>query len=552
MVSHTNDRRVGSFLSGAGVLTLSALVVKVIGLCYRIPLLAYLGTEGMGYFNTAYELYALLCVISTAGLPVAMSVLISGAEAEGQPWRAGTVYRTALWLFLAMGAVGSLTLGGLATYLADWLHNPSAAASIRFISPTVFFICLSSAFRGYFQGRRNMVPTAVSQIIEALGKLLLGLLFASVAQAHGADVPTTAGWAVMGLTVGTALSVVYLYIHKRLTDARHPLPAPPHGTPHAARGMGRRLMTTAIPVTISAGVISLTKCLDMALILRRLPSAGWTAAEANALYGCYSTLAVPVFNILPSLTTSVALSAVPALSAALSQGEGGRADVRRISLSALRMTLLLSIPAALGLSIFAEDVLSLLFRGQAEAVSMATPWLSCLALSVPASCLITVTGAMLQACGHAERTVISMIVGATAKTVTAYALLGRPSWGLMGAPVSSLICDVIIVAVNLVFIARLAPDMLPPTKSGIGIALGPTALSVVSVGAALLVRRALGWEDITPLHTVAAVITVICLYGAGTVPILYIQSKKRNIENGHDERSKSGLSAGQNERHLPI
>ncbi len=544
MISHTESKRTGGFLSGAGVLTLSALVVKVIGLCYRIPLLAYLGTEGMGYFNTAYELYALLCVISTAGLPVAMSVLISGAEAEGRPWRTKAIYRTALWLFVVVGALGSLALGGFSDVLADWLNNPSAARSIRFISPTVFVICLSSAFRGYFQGRRNMVPTAVSQVIEALGKLLLGLWFASMAQARGADLPTTAAWAVMGLTVGTALSVIYLYIHKRLTDARRPIPVSPDGTSPRSGGTARRLLTTAIPVTISAGVISLTKCIDMALILRRLPQTGMTAAETNALYGCYSTLAVPVFNILPSLTTSIALSAVPALSAALGKGRDGRGEVHRISLSALRLTLLIAIPAALGLSVFAEDVLDLLFRGQSEAVAMAAPWLSCLALSVPASCLITVTGAMLQACGHAERTVISMIAGGTAKTAMAYHLLGHPAWGLLGAPISSLICDTVIVAVNLIFIARLCPEMLPSPRRGASIALIPTALSVLSVGAVCLVRRTMGWVDITPLHTVAAVVTVMCLYGACTIPILYIQSKKRNIENGHDKRSKGCLPAG--------
>lgn len=545
MASHSKNKRAGGFLSGAGVLTLSALAVKVIGLCYRIPLLAYLGTEGMGYFNTAYELYALLCVISTAGLPVAMSVLISGAEAAGvgSAGRVKAIYRTATWLFVAVGTVGSLLLGGAATALAEWLHNPPAARCIRWISPTVFFICLSSAHRGYFQGRRNMVPTAVSQVIEAAGKLLLGLLFASMALARGADLSTAAACAVLGLTVGTALSVVYLYLHKQLSDARHPLPTPSdEGTRHHPDTL-RRLLVTAIPVTISAGVISLTKCIDMALILRRLPSAGWSAEAANALYGGYSTLAVPVFNILPSLTTSVALSAVPALSAALGKGEDGRSEVRRISCSALRITLWLSIPAALGLSVFARDVLSLLFRGQPEAVAQAAPWLSCLALSVPTSCLITVTGAMLQACGHAERTVVSMIIGATAKTALAYVLLGRAEVGLMGAPVSSLLCDTVIVAVNLLSIARLCPAMRPRPRDGVTLALAPLGASLLSVGAVCLWRHATGWMNITPGHTVATVLTVMCLYGACMLPILYHQSKKRKIENESNDARKNRLPA---------
>lgn len=518
-----SDGRKKSFLSGVSVLTLSALVVKVIGLCYRIPLLSRLGTEGMGYFNTAYELYALLCVISTAGLPVAMSVLISSAEAEGKIHRIGKIYRTSLWLFVAVGAVGSLGLFALADPLAGVLKNPAAAESIRFISPTVFFICLSSAFRGYFQGRRNMTPTAVSQVIEALGKLLLGLLFASVARSRGADLPETAAYAAMGLTVGTAVSVIYLWAHKRLTDARYPLK---HMPQVREGGILRRLLTTAIPVTISAGVIGVTKCIDLALILRRLQDGGMDAATANAMYGCYSTLAVPVFNILPSLTTSVALSAVPALSAALGKGVEGHADVRRISRSAMRLTLLVAIPASLGLAVFSRDILSLLFVGQPEAVAMASPWLSCLALSVPASCLITVTGAMLQACGHAERTVISMIVGATAKIVMAYVLLGRTDVGMMGAPISSLVCDAIIVFVNLTQIARLCPPMLPRVREGIKICLLPLGSAALSTGLVCLLRRLGGWSHVTPVHTLAAIAMVVCLYGGCMLPVLLKEKAK--------------------------
>ena len=198
------------------MLTLSAVLVKVIGLLYRIPMLNRLGSEGMGYFNTAYEVYALLCVLATAGLPVAMSVLISEVTATGKDGCLHTaptvrrIFSVSLGVFLAVGSLGSGAMFLLAEPLGKLLGNPEAAACIRAISPTVFLICLSGAFRGYFQGQRNMVPTAVSQVIEAMGKLFLGLLFAGYAKSKGADLPTTAAYAVLGLTVGTALSVLYL------------------------------------------------------------------------------------------------------------------------------------------------------------------------------------------------------------------------------------------------------------------------------------------------------------------------------------------------------
>ncbi len=507
-----------SFLSGVSLLTLSALTVKVIGLFYRIPLLNLLGTEGMGYFNTAYELYALFCVISTAGLPVAMSVLISALESEGRLHDAKRVFRVSLYLFAGVGLAGTLLLWGLSAPFARLLGSPLSAACMRAISPTVFLICLSSAFRGYFQGKRSMLPTAISQVMEAAGKLFLGLAFAGLALSRGESLPTAAAYAVMGLTVGTALSVIYLLCHKRAADRGEALPEPEADT--APRPILKPLLATAIPVTVSAGVISLTKCIDLALILRRLQAVGYTAAEATALYGCYSTLAVPVFNILPSLTTSVALSATPALSAALKKGKEGVSELQKTASSALGLTLTLAIPASLGLAVFSRDILSLLFAGQPEAVAEAAPWLSCLGLSVPAACLTTVTGAMLQAAGKANRPIVSMLCGVTVKTLVAFILLGRDGWGIAGAPVSSLICDTVIVACNLGFIAAHTPEMLPTPRRGLPLVIVPAGMAVVSVAVTKLLRALLGWQTVTPLHTVCTVACVACLYGAGMLIVL--------------------------------
>ncbi len=526
-----------TFFSGVSVLTLSALVVKVIGLFYRIPLLDYLGTEGMGYFNTAYELYALFCVISTAGLPVAMSVLISAAAAEGNHHTARQVYRVSRRAFAVIGMVGTLLLWGLSEPFAHLLGNPGAAVCMRAIAPTVFFICLSSAYRGYFQGHRDMRPTALSQVIEAGGKLCLGLLFAGFARARGGGLPETAAAAVAGLTVGTALSVGYLHICKRCAECRaEPRAAGellsdlPTEQPIPARRILGALAKTAVPVTLGAAIISLTKCVDIALILRRLQAAGYTAAEANALYGCYSTLAVPVFNILPALTTSVALSAVPALSAALRRGRAGEAEVKKTASSALWLTLAVSLPAALGLSVFAEDVLSLLFAGQPAAVSEAAPWLSCLGLAVPASCLVTVTGAMLQAAGRADRPIFSMLAGVAVKTVLAAILLGRPEWGMAAAPLSSLVCDTVIVLCNLGHLARHAPAMLPAPRAGLALCLPLLLTAAASVWGVKLMRHALGWQEVTPIHTLGTVCAVACLYGGllllSLVPHRYAQKKE--------------------------
>ncbi|MBE6652061.1 MAG: polysaccharide biosynthesis protein [Ruminococcaceae bacterium] len=511
-----------AFLSGVSMLTLSALTVKLIGLLYRIPMLRFLGTEGMGYFNTAYEIYALFCVISTAGLPVAMSVLIASLEAEGRGRESERVYRIALALFAGIGAVGTALLWGFSHPLARLLGNPMSAVCMRAIAPTVWLICLSSAFRGFFQGRRNMLPTALSQVIEAGGKLFLGVAFAVYARGREADLPTTAAYAVAGVTVGTALSVLYLAVSKRISDRQEAMPVPSaEGKTPILRG----LLMTAVPVTLSAGLVSLTKCIDLALILRRLQSVGYTASEANSLYGCYSTLAIPVFNVLPSLTSSVALAAVPALSAALQKGKEGKTELQRTAISSLGLTMAVAIPAALGVAVFAEDILALLFAGQPEAITQAAPWLSLLGLSIPAACLVTLTGAMLQAAGKANRPIVSMLLGVGCKILLAYVLLGRPDWGMVGAPVSSLVCDTVIVMVNLYFLLRHAPDMLPSARIMVGIFGIPLLLSTGAVATVRLLRGWLGWSDPNPLHTLGTVVSVACLYGAGMLIGIYSYRK---------------------------
>ncbi len=512
------------FLSGVSYLTVSALLVKVMGFLYRIPMLTYLGTEGMGYFNTAYELYALFCIISTAGLPVAMSVLISSCEAQGREGRVKRIFRVSLLAFIVMGTVGTLLLYGFSDALAHLLKNQGAAAGIRMIAPTVLLICVSSAFRGYFQGKRSMAPTAISQVIEALGKLLLGVTFAAYAFRQGKHLPEIAAYAVLGLTVGTGISVLYLWVQKILWDRKQKpaLGEPPTEDDAQCRDLGllRRLAAIAVPVTLGAGVMGVTKLIDVALIMRRLQAAGLSAVQATSAYGCYSTLAVPVFNMIPSLTTSVSLSVVPALSAALGRGEQGRADAARVTCSALRMTLIFAVPAALGLCVFSPQVLTLLFGHQPAAVAEAAPWLACLAMAIPASCLITVSGALLQAVGHPERPVLSMLAGIAVKAAMAYLLLGNPRIGMMGAAVSTLACDVVIALLNLCFLARLAPWLLPTPKQAAELFFLPAILSAISVFAVVLARRGLGWEGEGVLSTLVSIASVACLYGGAWLLVM--------------------------------
>lgn len=479
MTDKRSDKRIrdNGFMSGVLVLSLSAVIVKIIGLIYKIPMLKLLGSEGMGYFNSAYEIYTLFCIIATTGLPVAMSVMISSEKGGAEK-----IFRVAMRLFLLLGVVGSAVMIGFARPFSEFLGSDKTVFCIFAIAPTVFLICLSSAYRGFFQGYGKMVPTALSQVIEALGKLLLGLLFAFIALHFGYSVEVVAAFAVLGLTLGTAVSALYLMLNKRFSGISKPIAA--IGGKND-REIACRLMKTAIPVTLSAAVISLTKVIDMTMILRRLQDLGYGSDAAFSSYGNYTTLALPLFSLAPALIASVAMPLIPSLSRAVALKDEG--EQGRVVTDALRLTAGISMPIALGLSLFAKPILELVFAGETEAIAEATPLLAMLGLSVTSACLITVSNAILQAYSKAYIPIISMAVGSLVKIALAYFLIGKAEVGILGAPISTFFCDLIINAINFYYISR----VMPKTPSICEVFVMPFMASAVAVIVARVAYNAL-------------------------------------------------------------
>ena len=442
----TEKRKKDEFFSGVLILSLSAIIVKVIGLIYKIPMLGLLGSEGMGYFNSAYEVYTFFCSIATTGLPVAMAVMISSKNGEESESR--RIFRVSLGAFLVFGGIGCLTMIAFARPFAEFLGSDKALRCMLAIAPTVLLICISGAYRGFFQGKGRMLPTALSQVIEALGKLILGLLLALIALNFGADTPTVAAMAALGLTLGVGVSVLYLasaaaFEKKKITCDTGEI---------SQEKILPTLLKTAIPVTLSSSVVSITKVIDMSMILRRLQDLGQSSEQAFSAYGSYTTLALPLFSLSPALVTAIAMPLIPSLSSAVSSGD--IEGQKKVATDALRLTVLISAPASLGLVLFSKPILELIFSGEDAAIALAAPLLACLGLSVTLSCLITVENAILQSYGKAHISLMAMAVGSAIKMAVAYFLIGNPSVGLMGAPISTFVCDLTINAVNFYFIGR--------------------------------------------------------------------------------------------------
>ena len=469
-------------MSGVLLLSFSTVVVKIIGLAFKIPMMSYLGAEGMGYFNSAYEIYALLCVVATAGLPLALSMNISVARARRDMRGVKRAYGAAKLLFFAFGSLGSLTMLLLADRLAIFIGNEEARLCISASSPALFCVCIASAIRGYTQGFEYMAPTAFSQLIEALSKLVFGILFAALALRRGRELYEVAAFAVFGISVGCFLSLIYLLLAQgsgTMKRKRAELTLLPENL--GGRNELKSLFVIALPITLGSLMMGLTRIADMTLIMRRLRDIGISAERANEIYGAYTTLAVPIFSLVPALIAPVSMALVPQLAAFVQRND--REGQKVVIDNSVKLTALAATPASIGLALFAHTILEIIFPSQSEAITLCAPLLSVLGGSVLFSCLISTTNAVLQANKRIYLPVLSMSAGLIVKIAATYFLLGVKQIGVMGAPIGSFACNATVTIINLCFM-RVCTE----GRVKISTFFYPLAASCISVGAAFVLH----------------------------------------------------------------
>lgn len=487
-----------SFFGGAAILAAGILIVKLIGMFYKIPLINIIGEAGAADFNNAYNIYAVLLTVSTAGLPVAVSKLVSEANALDRRNQVRRTFRLALVLFLALGLVSFLVMFFRADTLAGMMNDSKAAAGIRALAPAVVCVGCLAALRGYSQGHSNMAPTSVSQIIEALCKLVVGLGLAFWLVKQGKDPDVAAAGAITGVTVGTVVALAYMVLDFLLSRGREDI----RGTdrPDSAGSILVNILKIAVPITLSSSMVGIVTVIDSSLVQGQLQSAlDLTEQASRTLYGNYSG-ALNIYNLPTSLMAAITASVIPAVSAALARRD--RRGAARITGSALRITALLSFPMGVGLFVLGTPIIRLLFPKLNVAV--AGPLLSTLGIATPFVCMVLVCNSVLQAHGFINLPVIVMVLGGIVKIVNNYNLVG--AIGIAGAPVGNILCFGLALVLDLVVITRVIPNrprLLP-------IFAKPAVASAVMGGAAWavygLLSRILSSEQVNQAgQTVRAV-----------------------------------------------
>ena len=441
-----------NFMGGAAILAGAVAVTKLLGALYKIPLGNLLDSEGMAHFYAAYNIYSLLLVLSTAGLPAALSRMVSRAAAQRRYGAVRRSLRLGLALLAAMGLVCSAVMCLLPETLAAALHDGDAAPALRALGPAVLLVCLSAALRGYSQGLGDMVPTAAGQIAESAGKLLIGLGLCLYLLRQGTSTALCAAGAIGGVTAGAGLG---LLVTALLLPRRTALPEI-RDIPPARGRILNELLQTGVPITVGAAGMSLITLLDQTLVTGTLrDTLGYSAAETAALYGEY-TFGMTLFMLPPSFIYPLSVSLMPAVSAALARRD--REAAGKAAGAALKLTVLAALPAGVGLSVLAGPILQLLYPAVPETAEAAAYHLTFLGLACVFVCLMVATNGILQAYGHPLLPVVSLLCGGVMKIVTNYLMVGDPATGIRGAAVSTLYCYALIAAINLVAIARLVPE----------------------------------------------------------------------------------------------
>jgi len=480
-----------NFITGAVIIALSHIIVKVIGALFRIPLANLIDAYGMGIYQSAYNIYLLFFAISTAGIPVAISKLIAEYNAKGKIKEAGGVLKVSTVLLFAVGAVGTLVLILGAGLFSHMLGVDGARLCIIALAPSLFFVCISSVYRGYFQGEQNMLPTALSEVIEAIFKLFVGLAAAGLFIRYGADKAAAGG--ILGVTTGALFSAVFLLFYYKFKKKNKP--SSPALEKSELKEILKRLVVIAVPITIGSSVFTLTSSIDTVMVLRRLQAIGFDEKTATEMFGYYSGYAITLFNLPSTVIVGLSISVVPAVAAALARGEVK--EGAEITASSTRITWQLAFPAGLGMAALASPILKFLFPTAdfvipvaPEGVSVssgilsvlnsggdATKLLTMLGLAISLVCITMLTNSILQALGKVWLPVINMFIGGVVKIIANYVLVGIPGLNIMGAPISTTLCYFLVTVLNLMAINKV---MKP--RYGIGATLIKPAVSVIAMG----------------------------------------------------------------------
>ncbi len=446
-------KRQKSLVRGISILGISGLICKVIGVLYKIPLAHTIGPLGMGVYHQVFPTYNLLLTISSAGIPVAISRMVAGYLALDDKNNARRVFTSALKLLTLLGILGTLLMVLLSSMLASAKGTVSARSSFLMLAPSLLFVCVMSAYRGFMQGRRRMEPTAISQLIEQVGKVVIAMPFAAIGMRRGGYVAGAAG-ALLGTSVAEFLALLYMLIDKRYADREFAELPDAAQQVMPTRSIVRELLLISIPITIGASIVPIAAEVD-SFMLVRLMSAYLPETEALIYYGTYVGLVFPLINVPTALAMATSVNLVPAIGAAFQKKDFPA--IRKEAATGLRIASVIGLPASIGMSLLAEPILVLLFSGDQYTLAQLQKGARLLEISSLTIWLFTMvqaTSGILQGLHKQRIPMYTLALGVVMKVLLNYTLVRIPGINIHGAPYASLLCYFVSMVPNLYYVAK--------------------------------------------------------------------------------------------------
>mgnify|MGYP002550548787 CR=1 FL=1 len=473
-----NKQRGGqSFIYGATIMVVSTAIVKVLGALFRIPLAALIKPTGMGFYSTAYDLYLPIYALAMAGLPIAVSRITAEYVQKNRYNDVRKTLKMAKRAFLVTGFSGFFLMLAISYPFVVITGNGGALLGIFMIAPSVLFCCIMSSYRGYYEGLRNMYPTAISTIIEGLGKLILGYgLSYLVIKIYGGvteqSASVAAAAALLGITLGTALGALFLvFRHKKPGDGITAEMLASSPSAEEGKIIIKNLVAIGIPVVLGSLVTNIASLIDVTMVQRQLSSAVHAAPDVfnnmygrflasedvalsgipNYLYGVYKGYAFTLYNLVPTITSVIGVSALPVLAMAWTKHNND--EIRTNIESMVRVTSLVAMPCGIGLIALAYPILNLLYHGEAS-IEISAKILQILGFTAVFSGIMSPLNNMLQAIGKQWVPIRNIAVGALLKIVINYLLVGIPQINIIGAPIGTLCCYIYIASANLICLVK--------------------------------------------------------------------------------------------------
>ena len=476
------------FLLGAMVLSLSGFLSKLCGAVFKIPLTNLVGPEAMGYFGSAYSIYNFLLALATAGIPTGISTMVARSIATKKYKDISSVLKIAASIFVLLGAVLSILGMIFARPLAQLMNSDEAYYCVLAIMPAVFFISAVAVFRGFFQGHNNMVPTAWSNVIEATFKLVAGYGIALILHLQGYPPAVVVGGAMAGVTLGTVISALFMLLRYLLRGDEYRLSseseAGDQSTPKKI--LTKDFLSITFPIMISSVTSTLMSAVDSFFVVNRMKMY-LDLSQANIRWGCYGSMALPIYNLPSFLITSIGTSLVPSISMAYAKND--KEKIRITLDKALKYASILAFGCGFGLSAVSEGAVRLFYGAQSEAnIEIATGLLSVISIALVSVGITNVTASILQSVGKAHMSVVSVAVGSLIKTATTFIMVSFPQINIYGAPLSTNIAYPIVLLMNLFFIRKYL-GYIPKFRD---VFLKPLVCAVGCYGAVKLTVFALG------------------------------------------------------------